>query len=144
MSDVHNQYKETQILTAGPGKLLLMLYDGAITSLEKAVLYISDKSKYDKVNKHIIKAEEIIGELLASLNFEAGGEFARNLQSLYAYMIKKLIEGNMQKKKEPLEEVLKFMKDLRESWAVAVQKVGNMTSNPGNNDGNVSKLNISG
>ena len=125
MPDPYSQYKETQILTASPGKLLLMLYDGAISALEQTLEIIEDKSKYDLVNKNLLKAQEILGELLSSLDFEAGGEFATNLQSLYAYMIKRLMEGNFEKSKEPIHEVLKYIRELRESWAVAVQKVGN-------------------
>lgn len=140
MSDIHAQYKETQILTASPGKLLLMLYDGAITAMEKALECMDNKSRFDQVNNNLIKSQEIIGELLSSLNFEVGGDFARNMQSLYAYMIKRLIEANFQKKKEPLEEVLKYMKELRESWSVAVQKHGNLSKQ----NGKASSLNISG
>jgi flagellar protein FliS len=141
MADVHSHYKETQILTASPGKLLIMLYDGAITAMEKALELIDDKGKFDKVNKSLIKAQEIIGELLASLDFEVGGDFAKNMQSLYAYMIRRLMEGNFQKTKEPIEEVLNFMKELRESWSVAIQKQGTSGSGGSENNGN---FNISG
>lgn len=141
MPEAHSQYKETQILTASPGKLLLMLYDGAITAMENAIQIISDQKQYDKVNSNLLKAQEIIGELLASLDMEVGGEFAKNMQSLYAYMIKRLMEANFKKTKEPLEEVCSYMKELRESWSVAVQKVGNPKQ--GSNSEN-SNFNISG
>lgn len=142
MAEAHLQYKETQILTATPGKLLLMLYDGAIGAIEKALELIEDKKKFDKVNNNLIKAQEIVGELLASLNFEAGGDIAKNLQSLYAYMIQRLIEGNFKKEKEPLKEVLTYLKDLRESWNVAVQKSGTVSNNSDNSNNN--SFNISG
>jgi len=142
MAEAHLQYKETQILTATPGKLLLMLYDGAIGAIEKALELIEDKRKFDKVNNNLIKAQEIVGELLASLNFEAGGDIAKNLQSLYAYMIQRLIEGNFKKEKEPLKEVLTYLKDLRESWNVAVQKSGTVSNNSDNSNNN--SFNISG
>ncbi|HOJ50451.1 MAG TPA: flagellar export chaperone FliS [Spirochaetota bacterium] len=138
----YSQYKETQILTASPGKLLLMLYDAAISSMEQALEFINEKGKYDVVNRNLVKAQEIIGELLASLDFKVGGEFAKNMQSLYAYMIKRLIEGNLRKEAEPIKEVLKYMKELRESWEVAVKKVGSDFPKKNNNDS--SGLNISG
>jgi len=137
----YSQYKETQILTAGPGKLLLMLYDAAITSMEQALEFIKDKKKYDIVNRNLVKAQEIIGELLASLDLKVGGEFAKNMQSLYAYMIKRLIEGNLRKEDGPIREVLKYMKELKESWEIAVKKVG--SDFPKNNNENTG-VNISG
>ncbi len=142
MADPHSQYKETQILTASPGKLLIMLYDGAISSMESACDLMSDKAQYDKVNSLLIKSQEIIGELLGSLDFEVGGDIAKTLQSLYAYMIKKLMEANFQKKAEPIKEVLTFMKDLRSSWADVLQKTNIPNLNSSNN--NTSNLNISG
>lgn len=142
MAEAHLQYKETQILTATPGKLLLMLYDGAISAVEKSVAMIEDRTKYDKVNANLIKAQEIVGELLSSLNLEVGGELAKTLQSLYVYVLRRLMEGNFKKEKAPLEEVLQYLKELRESWVVAVQKVGNVNNNQENS--NVSNLNISG
>lgn len=145
MPEVHSQYKEMQILTAGPGKLLIMLYDGAIAELEKAISLVSDKTKYDKVNNSLIKAQEIVGELLASLNFEAGGDLAKTLQSLYAYMIKRLMEGNFKKNAEPLQEVLKYLKDLRDSWNQAVQKAGNVLNQKDSQGTDLlNKVNLSG
>ncbi len=141
MSDAYSQYKETQILTATPGKLLVMLYDGAINALEKTIELIGDKQFYDKVNSNLIKAQEIIGELLGSLDMEVGGEFAKNLQSLYAYMIKRLMEANFEKSVQPVEEVLNYMKELREAWNTASQKMGH-NANPNNSTG--SNFNISG
>ncbi len=140
MPNPHSQYKETQILTASPGKLLIMLYDAAISSMEQACEMIEDKTQYDKVNQLLIKSQEIIGELLSSLNFDVGGDLPKNLQSLYAYMIKKLMEANFKKEKDPISEVLKFMKDLRDSWVIAIQK----TSNGNSQDNSSSNLNISG
>jgi len=87
MSDAYTQYKETQILTASPAKLLLMLYDGAINAMESALAVMGDKTKYDKVNTHLIKAQDIIGELMSSINFDIKSELPQSLQSLYAYML---------------------------------------------------------
>ncbi|PKL13412.1 MAG: flagellar export chaperone FliS [Spirochaetae bacterium HGW-Spirochaetae-6] len=143
MSDAHAQYKETQILTASPGKLIVMLYDGAISSMQAACEFITKKEHYDKANSQLIKAQEIIGELLSSLDLKVGGDFASKMQSLYAYMIKRLMEANFKKDKEPVLEVLKYMQDLRESWAIAAQKTG---SDPKQQEANnsSSNFNISG
>ncbi|MBN2737925.1 MAG: flagellar export chaperone FliS [Spirochaetales bacterium] len=111
-------YRETQIKTATPGKLIIMLYDGAIKNVRNAISLIEEKSKkFDAVNNHIIKAQDIISELMVSLNFEEGGEIAKNLFSLYMYMNKQLLEANLKKDIEPLKEVQRHLSELREAWA---------------------------
>ena len=92
-----------------------MLYDGAIKflniSLEKM-----DPATYDVVNNNIIKVQDIITELLLSLNLKEGGEIATNLFNLYLYFKKRLLEANIKKDPEVIKEVLDHMKELRDSW----------------------------
>ena len=109
------QYKETEISTANQGKLIVMLYDGAIKFLNVALENLPTK-KYDVVNNHILKAQDIISELMLSLNMEAGGQIAQNLFSIYVYIKKLMIDANIQKKPEGLHEALKYLKDLRDAW----------------------------
>lgn len=111
----YDQYKETQITTANQGKLIVMLYDGAIKFLNIALENMDPKS-YDIVNTNIIKAQDIITELLVSLNMQDGGEIAENLFNLYLYFKKQLLEANMQKDPEPIKVVLQHLKDLRDAW----------------------------
>ncbi len=111
----YDAYKETQIKTADSLKLIVMLYDGAIKFLNGALEFLKEK-RYDRVNTNIIKAQDIIAELLLSLDLENGGEIAKNLQSLYLYMNKRLLEGNISKKPEPIQEVIKLLSNLREAW----------------------------
>lgn len=111
----YSQYKETEITTANQGKLIVMLYDGAIKFLNNALEVLPEK-KYDAVNTNIIKAQDIITELMLSLNVEAGGKVAGNLFSLYVYFKKRLIESNIQKEPSGIEEVVRHLKDLRDSW----------------------------
>lgn len=111
----YNQYKQTQITTANQGKLIVMLYDGAIKFLTIALDNMSPKS-YDVVNNNIIKAQDIITELLLSLNMDEGGEISQNLFNLYMYFKRQLLEANMKKDPEILKQVLKLLKELREAW----------------------------
>lgn len=108
-------YKDTEISTASQGKLIVMMYDGCIRFLRIAVDNMSLKT-YDVANNHIIKAQDIITELMLSLNMEQGGEISQNLFSLYAYMKKRLLEGNMKKDKEIIAEIAKHMEQLRDAW----------------------------
>ncbi len=114
VKDASSQYKETQVKTANQGKLIVMLYDGAIKFLKVALDSLPNK-KYDTVNNNIIKAQDIIAELMLSLNFEVG-DFANKLYGLYSYMNKRLVEGNIKKTTEPIEEVIRYLVELKDAW----------------------------
>ena len=110
-----NEYKKTQRATANQGKLIVMLYDGAIKFLNIAIDNMSPKT-YDIANANIIKAQDIITELLLSLNMRDGGEISQNLFNLYLYFKKALLEANIKKDAEMIKSVLKLIKDLRDAW----------------------------
>jgi flagellar secretion chaperone FliS len=111
----YNQYKQTEINTANQGKLIVMLYDGAIKFLKVALENMNVKT-YDVVNTNIIKAQDIITELLLSLNMKDGGEISSNLFNLYLYFKKRLLEANIQKNSEIIEDTIGHLNALRESW----------------------------
>ena len=111
----YNQYKQTQITTANQGKLIVMLYDGAIKFLTIALDNMEPK-KYDIVNNNIIKAQDIVTELLLSLNMDEGGEISRNLFSLYMYFKKQLLEANIKKDPQIITHILKLLRELRDAW----------------------------
>jgi len=118
-------YKETQIKTATPGKLILMLYDGAIRQLNQAVedLEVQDR-RYDRISNSLIKAQDIITELMISLDFDRGGEIARNLFALYVFMNGRLLDANIRKDPAPLQDVKRMLTELREAWAAVAAKAG--------------------
>ena len=118
-------YKETQIKTATPGKLILMLYDGAIRHLNQALQDMDNEHRrYDSISNSLIKAQDIIAELMISLDFERGGEIAKNLFGLYVFMNRRLLDGNIMKDKTPLEEVKTLLIELRGAWAEVADKAG--------------------
>lgn len=108
-------YKDTEIQTADQGKLILMLYDGAIRFLNIAIENMTPR-KYDIVNNNIVKTQDIVTELMLSLNMDQGGEIAQNLFNIYAYMKKRLLEGNIAKDAEILQEVIVHLNNLRSAW----------------------------
>jgi flagellar protein FliS len=110
-----DQYKHTEITTATQGKLIVMLYDGAIKFLNIAIENMNPKT-FDVVNNNILKAQDILTELLVSLNMKEGGEVSKNLSSLYLYFKKKLLEANIQKDPELVKEVVTLLKELRDAW----------------------------
>jgi flagellar protein FliS len=109
-----SSYRETQIKTASRGKLIVFLYDGLVRFLDIALENLPDK-KYDLVNKNIIKAQDIISELIISLNMEAG-ELSQKLFNIYTFLNSKLIEGNVKKDPQPIQFVRKMVCELRDAW----------------------------
>ncbi len=117
-----NQYKQTSIKTANRGQLLIMLYESAIRSVKKASDCIDRKDIPGK-GQAILKAHDIVNELMNTLDFETGGEIAMNLERLYMFMSEQLVKANVENQKEPLQHVQKLMETLLEGWRVAVDQV---------------------
>jgi flagellar protein FliS len=116
-------YKETRIRTASQGQLIIMLYDEAVrqldTSLELIGLNTSgkrDPSRIELIGKAVVKAQDIITELMVSLDFDQGGEISKNLFALYTWFNKELLEAHMEMDGKRISAVRKMMDDLRGSW----------------------------
>lgn len=112
-------YKETQIRTMDSGTVLLLLYDGAIGFVERARASLERGDAAEK-GECIIKAHDIISEFLTALDFEAGGDLARNLEGLYHYILDQLTIANLNNDAKPLEEVVSLLSTLKEGWREAV------------------------
>ena len=116
----YHKYQEIQVKTADQGKLILMMYDGAIIFLQQAKEFSRDKDYVAKSEK-ITRTQDILFELMAALNMEAGS-IAINLKSLYTYMVKRLFDANFKNDLHAIEESIKIMSELRESWEKIVSK----------------------
>ncbi len=117
-----NVYKETRVKTASQGALIVMLYEEAIKHIEGAIGLVEknlkeDPSRIEKANDHILKAQEIVTELTASLNMDEGGDIAKNLMSLYTFFLTQLSSANFEKKPEKLISVRNMMKELLSAWS---------------------------
>lgn len=123
----HERYLETAVETASPVRLIVMLYDGAIRFINEAAYAIRQRD-YETKNAKIQRAQRILTELICSLDFEKGGEIARNLYRLYNYMYNQLIEANIEDSYERLEHVVNLLSELREAWdAIATQADAQVT-----------------
>lgn len=127
INNPYEKYKNMQIQTSTPGQLILMLYDGAIKFCKQAKKGIEEKNLMD-ANKYLIKIQDIVTELMISLDMKSGGEIAKNLSTLYDYMLSRLLEANMKKDIAIIDEVQKMFEDLREAWGEAVKKTGGVKS----------------
>lgn len=119
-------YQAQSVLTASPGQLVLMLYDGALRfmGLAKDALEMGEDNprRFEQANTNLIKAQNILAELRSNLNMEAGGEYAANLDRLYDYYIRRLFEANMKKSVDPIVEVDRLLRQLRDGWAEMLRK----------------------
>ncbi len=110
----YERYRQTQIQTASPLDLIIMMYDGAIRFINQAKNALAEK-EFAPANNALQRAQDIIDELNINLNPEAG-EIAANLRNLYLFINQRLIEANVKKNGEILDEALKLLTTLRSSW----------------------------
>ena len=108
-------YRRANVVTADPGKLVIMCYEGAIDNLIIAKQKYAEK-QYEGKSRHINKAKDIIDELMYSLDFEKGGLIARNLESLYNYMIRRILLGEANRSMDAIDEVVGMLRELLSAW----------------------------
>lgn len=113
-------YRQIATQTAPPGQLVLMLYEGAIHRLERALpgFDMEDPAEANMVvHNNLQRAQDIIRELSNSLNLEQGGEFAAKMRGLYDYFDRRLWESDLKKEREGVDEVIKHLNRLRDAWS---------------------------
>ena len=110
------RYWEEQVSGLSQKELILMLYDGAIKFASEARDAIERKDYVVSYNS-IVRARNIVTELLRILNMDRGGDVAKNLQRLYLYMIGRLIEVNFTKETKLIDNVIAILQELRSAWA---------------------------
>ena len=113
--NAQERYLEIKVRTATPGQLVGMLYAGACR-FAKLARESLDAGDLEKTNHYILRAEAIVEELNYTLDMEKGGEIAKNMRSLYNYILERLLEANVKKSKEILNEVIDMLESMRETW----------------------------
>ncbi|MDD2235978.1 MAG: flagellar export chaperone FliS [Kiritimatiellae bacterium] len=113
-----NTYQQTDVMTASPMQLVLMLYEECIRSLEKAekAFRQEDPARIEIIGKNLLHAQDVITELAISLDMENGGEIAENLHRLYDFTLSHLSTANVQQKLQPVRDVIVIMTELKEAW----------------------------
>ncbi len=120
MQSPYKNYIKQEVEGATKGKLVLLLYDGAIKFMRISMKAMDEKD-IPTAHNNIMKAQNILYELMNSLNMEAG-DISKNLMRLYDFMVWQLIEANKEKKKDKVENVVRMMSNLRDAWRDVVQK----------------------
>ncbi|MFQ5482479.1 MAG: flagellar export chaperone FliS [Nitrospinaceae bacterium] len=114
-SNYHKEYQKNEVATSHKGKLVLMMYDGAIKFTRMAIQHL-DSNDIAKRGIYIRKTQDIINELSLALNMDKGGEISHKLESLYRFTLQQLTLANIKSDREALEGVLKILGPLREAW----------------------------
>lgn len=109
----YNTYRQNSIATASPAELTLMLYEGAIKFCNIAIMGI-EQNDIPKAHDNITRVEDIIVEFRSTLNFKY--EVAKDFDNVYQYLYDRLVEANLKKDKEILEEVLVHLRGMRDTW----------------------------
>lgn len=107
------QYNNSKILTASPAELTLMLYEGAIKFCNIAIMGI-EQGDIQKAHNNIVKVQKIVEEFRATLDMKY--EVARDFDRVYVYLQKRLVDANMKKDKEIVEEVAGHLREMRNTW----------------------------
>ena len=107
------QYNNSKVLTASPAELTLMLYDGAIKFCNIAILGI-EQNDIQKAHSNIIRVQRIIEEFRNTLDRKY--KVAEDFERVYVYILQRLLDANMHKDKEILEEILEHLRAMRDTW----------------------------
>jgi flagellar protein FliS len=106
-------YGNSRVMTASPAELTLMLYEGAIKFGNVAILAI-EHGEIEKAHHNIRKVEDVITEFQATLNHKY--PVAKDFDAVYTYLKQRLLEANMKKDKEIMEEILVHLRTMRDTW----------------------------
>lgn len=112
-NNAYTQYNQSKILTAAPAELTLMLYEGAIKFGNIAIFSI-EKDNVEKAHANIIKMQKIIDEFRMTLNMDY--PVANDFDKVYEYLLKRLVEANLKKDIDIIEEVLTHLRSMRDTW----------------------------
>lgn len=139
----YGSYLKQEVEGASQGKLIVMMYDAAIRFMRTAAKAIHEKN-VEEAHNNIIRAENIIYELMSTLNTEEGGEVAQNLLHLYDFMIWELVDANTTKNAAKIENVLKVITPIRSAWKeILARETESQLQEPKNQE-ETKPLNIAG
>jgi flagellar secretion chaperone FliS len=120
-------YQTIATQTAPPGQLVLMLYEGAIRFLERALTGFQHEDPLEfntTINNNVIRAQEILIELNNSLDLHQGGDLAATLRQLYSYMNHQLTLSNTRKSPEGIQDSIERLSVLRDAWSEMLRQQG--------------------
>ena len=109
-------YQQNDVLTAPPGRLVVLLYDGAIRFLRQAAV-LTRQGDVQRTNTAMQRGEAIIAELLSTLDYERGGEIAASLRDLYLFCQRELNTARIERDADRIDVIVELLLELREAWS---------------------------
>jgi len=140
-----NAYTKTDVETTSQGKLIVMLFNGAIKRAEEAKRQMNGGDR-QSVHNNLIRAQDILAELRGALNMQAG-EIATNLDRIYEYIQHLLIQANIKKEQQHIDDAVGLMADMRDTWRELFDRLAkedNGRSKPAINQHGAAMLNVQG
>ncbi len=113
-------YHDNEISTSNQGRLILMMYDGALQAVRRA-MECMDQNDLAGKGQHILKAQDIVNELSLALDMKEGGSVAQTLDQLYQFVLNQLLQANISHEKIYLESIVKVLTPLQEAWKQLVK-----------------------
>lgn len=117
-----NPYLKTKIMTASPEELRLMLYDGALKFCRQSKAAL-EKKDFEESYNNLMRAQKIVLELSTSLNHDADPELCQRLSALYTYVYRLLVDANMKRESDIVDEAIKLIEYERETWQMLMNKL---------------------
>ena len=128
----YGQYQRSQVETSSPGQLVVLLYQGCMRFTQRGRLAL-EAQEWDGARTALLRAQDIVAELMSSLNMDAG-EIAANLLRLYEYMYQRLVTANVKRDPAAAAEVEELLRSLLPAWEEAVKR---QPEAPGDSTGRV-------
>lgn len=123
---VKSEYLRTSVMTASQEELYMMLYDGAVRFVEEAMAAMKE-DKFEDAHNAIMRAQNIVLEFSSSLKPEVDPELCGKMASLYNFIYRRLVEGNLKHDVEILKDALKILEYQRETWVMLMKKIAEET-----------------
>ncbi len=128
LNNPYQTYKQNTVTTASPGELTLMLYNGCIKFIKQAKDNLAER-KFEQKNTNIIKAQNIIRELMVTLNMDY--EISKQMLQMYDYIVHLLVNANIKNDSSLLDEAEGFVTEFRDTWKLVIQRNRQMQYNQG-------------
>jgi len=128
-----NPYLRDAVLTATPEQLQLMLYDGAIRYARQARDAIVKKD-YEISYNRLMRAQRIVVEMENGLNFDVNPELCERVASIYTFLYRKLVDANVHRDVDAIDEAVRVLRIERETWQILVDKVNRVRRGSGEDD----------
>lgn len=119
----YRKYKEQVVSTTNPVGLVVMLYNGCIKRLKQAQLAL-DRKDFAETNTHLKRAQDIIAELVNSLDFNY--QISKDLMALYDFMLREIVRINIAKDGDGIEPLVEMLSDLRDAWVQVGKTCGSI------------------